>query len=142
MIIKLLPTQIEPYWEAIKFGAVKADQVPESLIQEYCNELLLDLLNSNLICLISINEKREIQRFLIVGFKKTFAGTKIMVFKTLYGYVHGEEEDWIEDSSKVYEWAKAEGCKFIQTSTANSQVMTLAERLGFKRISVNYELAL
>lgn len=142
MIIKLLPTQIEPYWETIKFGAIKADQVPENLTQDYCLDLLLDLLNSNLICLVSVNDNREIQRMLIVGFKETLTGVKIMIFKTLYGFIHGGESDWLEDSGKIYDWAKKENCSYIQTTTANTQIMSLAERFGFKQVGINYEFAL
>lgn len=143
MIIKLIPSQIPAYWDIIKHAALNADAVPEKAMGGYCINLLLDLLSSKAICLVSANNEKAIQRILIVGFEQDgLFGTKTMVFRVLYGFDSGTEQDWIEDSSKVYEWAVYENCDLIKAFSKSERVFDLAKTYGFKKAGETYVLPL
>ena len=54
MVIKLLSKQVPTFWEAIKVGVVRADEVKEKDLQPYLNELLQALLSDKASSLLMI----------------------------------------------------------------------------------------
>jgi len=144
MIIKLQVDQIQNYWEAIKFASTSADGIKKDDVGSYSINLLLNLLNGKDICFISFDQdSRQIQRILIISFIIDFVGNKKgMLFKTLYSFVSGSDDDWASESLKIYEYAKKENCSFISMTTANERVKELALKYGFKPVNVNYKIDL
>lgn len=144
MILRLLPTQIKTYWETIKFAAVSADLVPEKHIGNYCINLLFDLLDEKALCFISFNkEERKIKRILIVSFFiDEVTQEKIMLFRVLYSFQHGSEDEWLEESAKIYDFAKHEKCSAIAAHTKNKAIVELAIKYGFTEDGRNYRIAI
>lgn len=143
MLIKLQPTQIQHYWESIKFSAIKADMIEEKDILPYSVQLLLDLLNGNVQCIMAINEKNEIKQILLIEFiYNEIYKKKYMVFKTLYSFTHNTDQDWVESADKVYRYAKKEKCNAILMTSANPLAIKVAEICNMKEQSKNYILNL
>lgn len=142
MIVKLLPTQIKDHWESIKFSAVKADLVKDKDVPEYSVNLLLDLLNDKAQCIMSV-EDGKIQRILIVSFMYDIVRkTKSMVFRTMYSFTLASPEQWVEESTAVYQYAKKMNCNEICMTTANHRIEQLAESYGMGVRSKNYSIIL
>ena len=57
-IFRLLPVQIVPFWEAIKFACKEADEVKKEEMSNYFNELLQALLSDKAQVFIVLDDKR------------------------------------------------------------------------------------
>ena len=143
MIIKMPIIQIENYWEVIKFAATQADAVEEKNISNYCINLLYEILNETALVLLSFDKDKKIHRLLIINFIiNKESNKKGMFFKCLYGFESGTDESWLEDSQKIYDFAKKENCEFITMTTVNPQIEKLALTYGFQLVSKNYQIQL
>jgi len=143
MIIKLQPVQIPPYWESIKLAAITANEIRDENTQEYSIKLLLNLLNSNLQCLVSIDEGRNIQKITLIGiYYDDILKEKFMVIEGIYGFQKMAPEEWLKESKILYRYAQDEKCTSVRMCTNNSIVVELANRYGMAEVSRNYTVDL
>ena len=139
MIFKLPLSQIAHYWPAIKFAAVQAEGVKEENIPAFSIDLLFNILKEEVLCLISINEQREIQRLLICTILfDSVLQSKVLFFRTLYGFEKGTPDEWAKESMQVYNFAKKENCSVITMTTSNPRIVELAKQYGFSQTSNNF----
>jgi len=143
MVIKLLATQIPKYWEVIKFASVKADLIADKDIQSYSIQLLFDLLNEKITCVLVLNDKREVIRILLMAFVfDKITKERKLSFKLGYSFVHATPDQWLEETTQVYTFAKKENCSSIIMATGNPVLKNLAKQYGFTEASINYVIKL
>jgi len=143
MVIKLQPVQIPPYWESIKLAAIKANEVRDENVQEYSIRLLLNLLNSNLQCLVSVDHDKNIQKITIIGiYYDEILKEKFMSIESIYGFQKMAHEEWLKESKILYRYAQDEKCTSVRMCTNNSIIVELANRYGMAEVSRNYTINL
>lgn len=143
MIIRLRPTQINPYWEIIKFAAITSNNVEEKNISKFSINLLLDLLNNKVHCLVSVNDERKIDKILLVSFMyNEIMDEKYMKFQAFYAFITTPPEEWKVYGSKILEYAKKEKCNSIYMTTKSPKIIELVERFGLTESSKNYSIDL
>ena len=133
MFVKLLPNQVVTYWKAIKFAAVKAEQVADGNKQLFLNRLLQDLLSSKAQCFVRLDDDRQIKSILITRIVLDgLTGERILFINTLYGFNYTPIEVWKEDYNDIEEFAKLNRCKKIVTWTSNSRICDIVTEIGFQ----------
>lgn len=143
MLIKLLPTQIEPYWELIKYAGIQADGVKEGAIPEYCIDLLLGLLNGRIECILSVDKESRVQRILLISFYFDIVNQKKqMIFRAAFAFVRCPADVWDEEARIIFQYAKKRGCEMAFFTTSNKMIEKLAERYGMQECSKSYSIHL
>lgn len=143
MLLRIRPIQVKDYWEQIKFAAVKADMVSEGDMLEYCTNLLLDLLNDKVQCIISVGDDRKVNRILLITVMyNEVRKIKIFVLKCLYSFKPSDLNGWLEEFEMVKKYAKKMDCQCIDMTTPSPVVSKLAERVGLERVSSRYSISI
>ena len=139
MIVKLLPKQIPFFWDAIKFSAVRSDEVKGEAVQPYLTELLHALLSDKAQCFVRLDEKRTLLGILITRVVvNKITGAKYLLLQNLFSWLQQDDDVWISDYMYVKKFAESEECRYISLSTGNPVIFELANRLGFKEQSRTY----
>jgi hypothetical protein len=143
MLYKLQNVQIPKYWEIIKFAAVNADEIKYADVPDYCVRLLLDLLNTKVECILSLDKDKNIQRVLLVSMiEDEVTKDKKLMLRNIYSFVKSPPNVWKEETGVVFEWAKKTGCTKVFLTTANRAVAGLANLYGMSEASKNFNIDL
>ena len=131
LIYKLLAVQIVPFWEAIKYACVKADEISEQDLAWHFNSLLQDLLSDKAQCFVVLNEDKVLQAII---------NTRIIIDKTslikelfvrnMYSVSSVTESDILSIRNVIADFAKKEGCKVATFNSRNPRVWNIAQLLG------------
>jgi len=141
MVIKLLPSQIPIFWEAIKFAVVSVDEVIEKDREAYLNLLLHSLLNSKSQCFVRLNEERRLSALFITRFSiNKVTGEKNLSIRILYSWKRSQDEEWKDTFAVIKKFAEHEGCTDITFRSKNPRIWHLGEIMGFKESSRAFTL--
>jgi hypothetical protein len=143
MFIRLLPTQISAFWETIKYGCVKADEVREEDMPRYFNELLHALLNDKAQCFVILDEQKILLGFFITRIiVNKFSGRKELFGQIFYSMRSIIDEEAIKYVNVLSQFAAKEDCCAFTFSSRNFRIWELAKVTGCEESSRNFELML
>lgn len=143
MHIRLLPTQIPSFWEAIKYATVQAGEVNEKDRQACLNELLHALLNEKAQCFVRLNDERRLLAILITRLQiDKVTGDKNLFAQAMYSWKHASEELWQDVMKFVGDFAIHEQCKYITFESNNERLWKLAKFFGFRESLRKFVLSL
>jgi hypothetical protein len=143
MVIKLLPSQIPMFWEAIKRAAISADEVNKENWGVYLNELLHSLLNDRSQCFVRLNEEKRLLALMITRLSvDKITNEKGLSLQVLYSWKHVEDKEWQDDYNFIKEFTKHEKCKYIFFESRNPRLWKLAESVGFRENLRKFVLSL
>lgn len=143
MVIKLPITQIPKYWELIKLGAMKSDEVEERFSVKYCNKLLIDLYSEKLICVLQYNENKEILSVAIIAFKvNEETGQRYLFGKNLFAIKQNELTDWQEAFTQLVNLAKSEDCEYIVSESSNERMCGIMSKCNLLPKERKYKIDL
>lgn len=141
MILKLLPKQIPVFWEAIKTGAVQADEVDSKDLQPYLNELLHSLLSDKAQCFIVLDRNRVLISLLVTRVQvDKITGHKYLLLQILYVWEKMEDVTWVDALSLVRQFANKEQCRYLLFNSRNSAIWDRTKRYGFIEKTRTYSL--
>jgi len=133
MIIRILPTQIPIFWEAIKFAQNKVNGTDEQTF----NNLLYKLLNSKTQCFVRLDDNRQLMcLYLTEIYTNHDSGEKSIALDLIYGFQVMSQEVWENNEAAIIKFGKSEKCtKFYgMIKTDNKMMMQIAKRFGFKEL--------
>lgn len=141
MILKLLPKQIPVFWNAIKTGAVQADEVDSKDLQPYLNELLHSLLSDKAQCFVVLSKDKVLLGLLVTRVQvDKITGDKYLLLQVLYVWEKMEDATWIDSLNLVHQFAKKEQCKYLLFNSRNSAIWDRTKRYGFVEKTRTYSL--
>lgn len=133
MIVKILPTQVPAFWNAIKFATTQADEVDNKDMQPYLNELLHALLNDKAQCFVGLDDKRTLIGILITRISiDKITGEKFLLLQSVYTWEKLEDQIWRDTYDLFRSFAIKEGCKELLCNSRNPAIWNKVEKLGFK----------
>lgn len=143
MVIKLLSKQIPIFWEAIKVGVQRADEVKKDDLSAYLNELLQALLSDKAQCFVIMTEEKRLVGVLItrILLDKVTAEKYILV-QTLYIWEQQTDATWAEGLGVIDKLAKAEKCSYITFTSANPRLWERMGKFGVKETARVFRLKL
>lgn len=135
-IFRLLPTQIVPFWDAIKFACEKADEVKKEEMPNYFNELLQSLLSDKAQVFIVLDSKRILHSIAItrINFNKVQQRKELLI-QCLYSMTTMDDASVVGYFSFIAEFAKQEGCEMILYNSRNPRIWQIAAVLGCTELS-------
>jgi len=130
-IYRLLPVQIVPFWNAIKYACVQADEVKKEDLGNYFNELLQALLSEKAQCFIVLDDQRILHSIAITR----IITDKVQFRKELYIQCLYSMSAWDDESTRKYfsfvaQFAAQEECKAVTFSSRNSRIWEIARVTG------------
>ena len=142
-IFRLLPVQIVPFWEAIKFACKEADEVKKEEMSNYFNELLQALLSDKAQVFIVLDDKRILHSIAItrITFNKV-RQIKELLIQCLYSMTTIDDTSLLKYFSFIVEFAKQEGCSLITYNSRNPRIWQIASVVGCKEISRTFAFSL
>ena len=140
---RLLATQIVPFWEAIKFSCIKADEVSEKDMPSYLNELLQALLSDKAQCFVVLNDERILQGITVTRIvtDKIFS-KKELLLQTFYSMKVVTEEETKKYFKILYDLAIKENCTALTFSSKNAKIWEMAKLVGCKELNRNFAFEL
>lgn len=139
MVIRLQPTQVADFWDAIKHAIVCANAVPEDKVQEYTNRALENLLSGRHECWVTIDDsegKREIVAIGITSIlQDRFLGFSYLYVDTVFGFRRMSTELGVESLEAAKLYAKNNGCTCVKGYTNNERVKQLGRLAGFAEVA-------
>lgn len=130
-IYRLPATQIVPFWEAIKFACVQADEVKMEDRADYFNELLQALLSDKAQVFVVLDSKRILHTIAVtrIIFNKVNLKKELLV-QCLYSMTPMDNAAAIKYFSFAAEFARKEGCTRIVYNSRNPRIWELAALNG------------
>lgn len=142
-IYKLLPQQIVPFWEAIKFTCAKADEVRTEEFEPYMNSLLHDLLSSKAQCFVRMDEDRRLVALCVTRIAVgRYSTAKLLDIITFYSWKAQPVEVVNRDLEFIRQFAEAEKCTAITFSSSNSRVWDITKDFGFTEVTRTFSFVL
>ena len=132
IIVRILPVQVPQLWEVLKFACVQTDEVDQSNIPRYLNELLHALLSNKAQCFIRLGEDRTLLMLVLtrIMFDK-FTGEKDLFVQCLYSFKAVEDEIWKRGIQLIEEFARKEGCRTVSFNSRRPRIWEVAKLIGF-----------
>jgi len=141
MLIRLLPSQVPKFWEAIKFAATKADRVEKENLPYYLNELLHSLLSEKAQCFFRLDEKRMLMSVMITKIAiNKLSNKKYLSIECLYSFKPVDDQTWVETTDVLKKFAKSEKCEHISFVSSNKRVWEIGGIGGFRELSREFIL--
>jgi len=130
-IYRLPATQIVPFWEAIKFACVQADEVKMEDRADYFNELLQALLSDKAQVFVVLDSKRILHTIAVtrIIFNKVNLKKELLI-QCLYSMTPMDNAAAIKYFSFAAEFARKEGCTRIVYNSRNPRIWELAALNG------------
>jgi len=139
MLIQIHSIQIPAYWEIIKYGAVKTDEIKESDIGEYSLNLLHDLLSNKKSCFIHQVDDKVMLMTIITFTIEDLTKKKNLHMLNLYAFEHQKDEIWINALVDLVAVAKKEGCYKLIAQSGNPRIQELAKVIQADHVRNVYE---
>jgi hypothetical protein len=144
MIVKLQPTQITAFWEAIRLAYMEAQNITVEKQGAAAVFLLQGLLSGKLSCWVIYAEEKEgrhIHAVAITSISQNMAhGNRHVLVEAIYGFRKLSDELATEGIQKLTEFARANDCQVIIAGTSSGRIKELAELTGFAKSHEVYEL--
>ena len=135
MIIRLIANQIPKYWEIIKLAAVRADEVDESVLRPYLNDLLHALLNNKAQCFFRVSDDRQVSTVYVtrITFDK-ITGAKEIIIQNIFSFTPSTMEMRAEELDFMRKFAEAEKCSRAIFQSRNEKVWEIGKMYGAKEL--------
>lgn len=142
MMIKLLTTQIDKYWELIKFTIANVDDVEKAHLPAYLNSILHDLLSDKAQCFFRIDpETRKVYTVVITRIEEDpISKVKKFIMQSVYSFrvanidIREMERDFLKD------FARERGCSYVVFKSPYRIAWELGKSMGFKEIHRTFML--
>jgi len=140
-MIKLLPSQVPVFWEAIKYSCKQADEIDDARLPAYLNELLQALLCERAQCWARLDDNRILIALMItrILYDKQF-DERYLYIQSLYSWKLQPEDIWRRDMVLIRDFAKGEGCKYVGCTSRNERVWEILKSHGFKEYTRIFSL--
>lgn len=130
-IYRLLPTQVVPFWDAIKYACAQADEIKKEDAGNYFNELLQALLSEKAQCFIVLDNEKRLHSIAVTR----IVTDKVQFQKELYIQCLYSMSAWDDESTRRYfyfvsQFAAQEGCKAVTFSSRNPRIWDIARITG------------
>jgi len=133
MIIQVTPREIPRFWGAIKFAAVKVEEVEEGKIAPFAVELLHALLNEKAQCFIRLSDDRLLNAITITRIRyNPQTDEKYLYVQCLYSWQIVDDGVWKRDMAFIKRFARSVGCVYIGALTKNYRAQDIMTNLGFE----------
>lgn len=143
MLIKLPITQIPSYWNLIKIGTVKSDNVKDEDVSTYCKNLLLRLYKKDIQCILKCDEDKQIQAVILISFKMNKLNSeKFMQIDNLFAVSKVKMEDWQVALEQLVKFARNEDCGYVTAESGNKRIWEILDKYSFIASSKKYTLRL
>ena len=147
MIIQLQPEQIASFWEGIKHGYFKANNILEKDQSIIGAKLLTNLFNGTHQAWLGFSIDDEgnkiVKYFGITSIRENeLDGRRTLRIDALYGFRTLDEEESIKDYESIKVFARNSDCHSIQTVTSNPRIKELMRLVGMQPAEITYELSL
>ncbi len=141
MFIKLLPTDIPRYWDAIKYSCKVADEVDDKDFLPYTNELLHALLSDSAQCFVRLSDDRMLEGLAItrILFNKQ-TDERYLYFQSVYSWQYRPEAIWEEDLEFVKRFARQTKCSYIGAISRVKRMQELLTNVGFEETTRVYAI--
>lgn len=133
---KLLSEQITQFWDYIKYAAVVTNNLSESDIRdEFCNNLLINLLSDKYQCWMGISDDKEIIKGIaITNIYKDVGEISHLLISSLYVYEATNVQEQLMFLENIKKYAISRCCKDVVFYTSNPSIIKSSDRLGFVEI--------
>lgn len=133
MILRLLPTQIPIFWEAIKYAAIQADEVESQYQLPYLNRILHSLLNDKSQCFVRLSPTKQLLSIMVtmIGLDKV-TDAKMLFIQVLYSWKLVSDLEWEKDWEFLRSFAQKERCVRISFESKSPRIWQLGQLVGFK----------
>lgn len=141
MLIKLLPDQIVPVWDVIKYAAKKSIMVDREDERKYYLSLLVRLLNSQTQCIMDIdvdNDRNIIFVATVSSRMDRFSGETTLAIECVYSFTHASDEVWKYRFDYFSKLARAMKCQNLSIGTGNDTMANIVINNGFVRLETEY----
>jgi hypothetical protein len=141
MLVRLLPQQVNSWWE--KLRPVLEKEV--GFLNGEATDLLEAIYKERLIVWLSGREKGAINGFMLTSFAEDgIINRKSLVVYLIHRLGNVTRDDWMEGIKALKKYAKASGCTKVIGYTKDETVVKLARFLGGKvssllEFDVDYE---
>lgn len=139
MLIQIHSIQIPAYWEIIKYGAVKTDNIQPEDIEDYSLNLLHDLLSNKKSCFVHQVDDNVMLMTIITFMVSDLTKKKSLHMLNLYAFSHQNDEVWINALVDLVAIAKKEGCYKLIAESDNDRIQELAKVIQAKHVRNVYE---
>ena len=142
MYLKVLPEQVVKIWDIIKFAVGKVYKIEEKQADVIFNNALQELLNDKYQCFVHLSddEERKVKALVATAINiDKFSGKKTLDIPCLYSFSYHTMEEWDEFFQLILGLAEKEKAFPITCTSNNERVWEIAEYLGFKETSRNFE---
>lgn len=139
MILKLLPDQIDAYWDVIQHAWIQTNPPPPGVsIVEYLNVLLENLLSGGAAAWIVYDEPvPDEKRVIAIGVtqlkRESLTGVTNVLIQCLYGLRKLDNALAAEAFSDFLKYARNTGAVRVKLQTSVPRVVELAKLCGCKR---------
>jgi len=133
MLVKLTAEQISNFWDIIKFAIIESHPSSTPMGLEELNVIFEELLCDVADCWVSCNkENRSKIEGIIITKVVHDPGTrsKNLLIYSLYMDQGIDRMSWPEGLATLAKWAIKKGCRNLVGFTDNSQMVSIAEKLG------------
>jgi hypothetical protein len=139
-MIRLLPSQIAPYWQHIRFVAlaVNPQLLKEEDIGEYCRNLLVSLLAGKTQAWLAVKDGR-IQGMTITRIMNDVGGMPNLLVDALYGFEPIEDKEKHLESMKRF--ARNIGCKGVIGYPMNQMAANGCKNAGMIKVADIYYIS-
>jgi len=138
MLVQIHTKQIPAFWEAIKYAAIRSDDIKEEYWEYYSLELLQDLLAGKKTCFVA-QEGNQILFIIIIEFQiNKMTGMKFLNFNNLYSFQTQADESWKEVFTDLYKIAVSAECKAIIGDSDNDRIGEINLSVGALCTSKKY----
>lgn len=139
MLVQIHSIQIPAYWEIIKYGAVKTDEIQEADIEEYSLNLLHDLLSNKKSCFVHQVDDKVMLMTIITFMVEDLTKKKNLHMLNLYAFSHQENDVWINALVDIVAIAKKEGCHKLVAQSNNTRIKELVRVIQANHVRNVYE---
>lgn len=135
MLIQIQDVQIPKFWEIIKYSALQSDNVEEKDYNEYCLNLLQDLLGSNKVCFVK-TEEDKITFVLIIEIRfNSVRNLKSVYISNLYSFKVQSSATWMNIEKDLTAYAKKQSCYIIETESSNDNIIGIFKHMNVDCVS-------
>lgn len=145
MLVKLLPNQISEQWRYIREAIIESMPPHIRLKVEQLGRILQSLLQDDMQCWYMVDKEDQPLAILTTAiFEDQIIGEKCLRIYSLFGFDTLPLEEWKEGYETLYQYAKGNGCDFIDAFTVLSHIEKIAVMFGspsmmrYIRLEVNH----
>jgi hypothetical protein len=131
-IIRLTINQVSELWDSIRYGVIEAFSsssiVPDS---EMLQAILSSLLKEEMQCWCIYNDEKKIYGHIITSIGNDLNKKFLLIYSAHSFYVLPNRAAYMEVSNKLESFAKLNNCDKIIGYSMNSNIISLAEKMGY-----------